>query len=53
MGKYDKNELKENPQSAKARYANRIIFRKDKFSHTKELFVHDKVFNVYINYQIF
>ena len=25
----------------------RIIFRKDKFSHTKELFVQNKVFNVH------
>ena len=43
MDKYDKNKL--NPQLAK--YTIRIIFRKDKFSHTKELFVQSKVFNVY------
>ena len=29
------------------KHAIRIIFRKDKFSHTKELFVQNKVFNVY------
>ena len=42
MSEYDKNELKENPQPA-----NHIVFHKDKFSHTKELFVQKKVFNVY------
>ena len=42
MGKYDKNKFKENPQPA-----NHIIFHKDKFSHIKELFVQEKVFNVY------
>ena len=45
MGKYDKNKLKENPQSAK--HVIRIIFCKGKFSHTKELLVQNKVFNVY------
>ena len=29
------------------KHAIRIIFRKDKFSRTKELFVQNKVFNVY------
>ena len=29
------------------KHAIPIIFRKDKFSRTKELFVHNKVFNVY------
>ena len=29
------------------KHAIRIIFRKDKFSHTKELFAHIKAFNVY------
>ena len=43
MSKYDKNKLKENPQSAKAC----ILFRKDKFSRTKELFVQNKVFYVF------
>ena len=42
MGKYDKNKFKENPQPA-----NHIIFHKDKFSHIKELFVQEKIFNVY------
>ena len=42
MGKYDNNKSKENPQPA-----NHVIFHKDKFSHTKELFVQEKVFNVY------
>ena len=45
MGKCNKNRLKENPQSAKA--ATHIIFRQDNFPHTKELFVQNKVFNVY------
>ena len=29
------------------KHAMRIIFLKDKFSHTKELFAHNKIFNVY------
>ena len=37
MSKYDKNKLKENS----------VIFRKDKFSHTKEISVQNKVFNEY------
>ena len=44
VGKYDKNKLKIHSQQM---HAIRIIFRKDKFSHTKELFVEKKVFNVY------
>ena len=37
MGKYDQNKLKENPQLAKARHSHYLS--KDKFPHTKELFV--------------
>ena len=37
--KYDKNKLKENPQPA--------VSHKDNFSNTEELFVQNKVFNVY------
>ena len=55
MGKYDQNKLKENPQLAKARHSHYLS--KDKFPHTKELFVQSKVFNVYqfniLNYHIF
>ena len=45
MGNYDKNKLIENPQQQK--YATPNIFLKDKFLHTNELFVQNKVFNVY------
>ena len=45
MGKHNKNKLKENTQSAKARH--RIIFRKNKFSQTKGPFVQNKTVNVY------
>ena len=44
MGKYDTNLKKINSQQ---KHAIRIIFHKDKFSHTKELFVLNRVFNVY------
>ena len=44
MGKYDKFKLEENQKPAKALQ----IFNKDKFSHTKELFVKKQVFNVYL-----
>ena len=43
VGKHDKNKLKENHSQRK--HAIRIIFRKDKFSRTTELFVQNKVFN--------
>ena len=45
MGKYDKNRLKEIHSQQK--HTIRSIFPKDKFSRTKELFVQNKVFNVY------
>ena len=45
MGKYDKNRLKKTHSQQK--HTIRSIFPKDKFSRTKELFVQNKVFNVY------
>ena len=42
MGKYDQNKI-----HRQQKHAICIIFRKGKFSHTKELFVQNKVFNVY------
>ena len=47
MGKYYKNKHKENPQSAKARHLHFFFFQKYQFSHTKENFAQNKVFNLY------
>ena len=44
MSKYDKNKLQIHSQQ---KHAICIIYCKDKFSHTKECFVQNKVFNLY------
>ena len=46
MSKYLKNRLKKKIHSQQ-KYVIRIIFHRDRFSHTKELFVQNKVFDVY------
>ena len=42
MGNYDMSKI-----NCQQKHAISIIFHKDKFSHTKELFVQNKVFNLY------